>query len=260
MKNNPEPSPEQLLSGLERLLEAPAEPAAAWPELERWTRGELDEREIARLEARSETDPALQRALSAHRPLGSDISERISQAVLATPPGSVAGAVAKPSALRSRRRVFWAAAPALAAAAALALWLQSPSFEPLARYSVEVQGAAVSSRGAEAAAPAPQTLRVEPQRELTLLLRPAVPDQSLAEARVFIARGGQPVPLHANVARSGSGALRVVLRVPDVSEPARLLIVVARPGVSMPEVASAPADAGPGWQRFGFKLDTQVIR
>lgn len=282
MKNFSDPTPEELLGGLGRLLEderREGEDGRVASALERLTRGELDAAELARLEARSKDEPALRRALEAHRPLDPEVCERISQNLLkesagAAPLGeraarasarpavdSAARALGPAAALRSRRRVFWAAVPVLAAAAALFLWPKSPSFEPLARYAIEVQGAAVPLRGAEgasngaeaAAAPTP-TLQVEPKRELTVLLRPAVPDPDLTEAQAFLERAGQVQPFESSVARSSSGALRLTLRVPDLTEPSQLLIVVARPGVSMPGVAAAQAASGPGWQRFRFEL------
>lgn len=237
---------EELLGGLGRLLGEPDtdEGATRRAELERLTRRELPESRLAELEREARDDPALRRALEAHRPLEDAALERIERRVL------------RPSA--RARRALWGLPPALAAAAALLLWLRAPSPEPLAAYRLEVSGAVASARGVEGAERSgePAVTRLGPERRLELLLRPALPDRHAAGASVFLEQRGERRPLPASVARSESGALRLALELPALSEgAAQLLVVVARPEVPAAEAAAAEADHGPGWQRFELTLE-----
>ena len=236
-------------------------------ELERLTRGELEPERLQVLRARSETDTELRWALEAHRPLEAAAVERFSQRLLEAGAASGArpiearGLEQAPShaALRAQRRwgrAAWAGLPALAAAAALVFGLRSPSLPPLGEYRVEVSGSVAASRGSPAGErAAQQVLRVVPGEPIGLLLRPDVPDAQQVDAHVFLEQAGERRALGASLARAASGALRLGVPLPALEAPAPLWVVVARPGVSLADALAAPAERGPGWQRFGFVLE-----
>jgi hypothetical protein len=270
MKKVADTSAEQWLGGLERLLNDPEEeqlPVDArlpWAELERLTRGELGEERRAALEAHSGADPALRRALDAHRPLTPALLERISDGVLQgggvrSAPSPAASSQPAPSATRrrgasTRARLAWALTPALTAAAVLLLLLQSPTLVPLGDYSVEVAGGVAASRG-DTPSPAPaSSLQVVPGGRLQLVLRPALPDAEAALAHVFLEHSGERRTLGAPTQRSESGALRLALELPPFETGTELLVVVARPAAELPDIAAARAGSGPGWSAFRFTL------
>lgn len=275
---------EELLEG--ELADGDGFDAKTREELERLTRGELEPARLEALQARSETDAALRWALEAHQPLGAAAVERFSQRLLqagaASGPhrieqrleaGPAARAVSSPAvsspvsyarAQRRWARAAWAAVPALAAAAVLVFALRSPSLPPLGAYRVEVSGTVAESRGSPGGGQGEraqrEALRVVSGGPIGLLLRPDVPDAQGVDARVFFEQGGERRALGASLERAASGALRLGVLLPAFDAPTPLWVIVARPGVSLPDALAAPADSGPGWQRFGFVLEPAAER
>lgn len=282
MKKLADTSTEQWLEGVERALTgSPGDRACgrggagtvggvAWEELERLARGELAPARLAQLELQSETDRELRLALEAFRPLGAAaldrISERVASGGAASGPREVLGAPSgepasregvpeRSARARSRARRIGAAAPLLAAAAALLLWLQRPAIAPLGEYRVEVAGALAESRGPASPRDGrePARLRVLPGARLELVVRPAVAGSTAVDAHVFIESAGERRPVEAAVARSGSGSLRLSLQLP-ASGLGDLVVIVARTGVAPSSFADARGERGLGWQRFRFAL------
>lgn len=137
-----------------------------------------------------------------------------------------------------RRASGWLlAGPAVAAAAALALWLSNPTRGALAHYEIEVAG-------------------VSPQRApsaVTIVLRPDGTRTEPVEAGVFAASAGtpseaRPVPFVSEAI--GPGALRLKIASGALPEHGRLVVIVGRAGAMPRGPDTGSAEYGRGWQRF----------
>jgi len=173
---------------------------------ERWDRlaaGTLGAEEEAALRALAATSPAEREAYEAFRPLGADFQARVVDA-LADELQRTAPAV-EPREPRSRllpfRPATWrltgwlaAAAAAAVAAAGLLLVVRGPAaMAPLPLYSAELSGGIQTLRGAPSPATGPQLFA--PGSRLSLVVRPERPVAGEVEARGFLARGAEIVPL-----------------------------------------------------------------
>lgn len=152
-----------------------------------------------------------------------------------------------------RRNVIVPRFAALAAAALVAgsaaLWLSSGAdVPPIARYEVDLSGGVALARSSSA------PVELQAGREVTFTLRPARDVAGEVAARVFFA---SPVPaeLQAQVEAASSGALRVRVRLPEPLYPgATLSVLVGRKSELTPAHVTQAQPAGPGWQRFDWKL------
>jgi hypothetical protein len=170
--------------------------------------------------------------------------------------------------LTPRRGGTWFAAGAVAAALALAaaivLWMQSPGNDPalLAHYELVVQGTARDVRG-ETNAPSSGPVLLARDGLLTITLRPSTPSRAPVDARAFVARGDELRPLAIAPERSAEGALRVKLGPESIAElpdgPSRLIFFVGAPSHVPGNAVDAKARmAGPQEGVQAISLDVSV--
>jgi len=170
---------------------------------ERWDRlaaGTLRPEEEAALRALAATSPAEREAYEAFRPLGADFQARVVDA-LADELQRTAPAV-EPREPRSRLLPFrhvtprfagWLAAAAVAASGLLLVVRGPAAMPPLPLYSAQLSGGIRTLRGAPGPATGPQLFA--PGSRLSLVVRPEHPVAGEVEARSFLARGAEIVPL-----------------------------------------------------------------
>jgi hypothetical protein len=144
---------------------------------------------------------------------------------------------------------FAALAAAALVAGSAALWLSRGTDVPaIAHYEVELSGGVALARSSST----PPELRAG--REVTFTLRPARDVTGEVAARVFIA-SPEPSELTAHVEAASSGSMRVRVRLPDTLHPGATLSVLVGRTSELTEVHATQAQpAGPGWQRFDWKL------
>jgi hypothetical protein len=196
-------SEDQLLRELGRQAKQENEAEGARRD-ERWDRlaaGTLSAEEEAALRALAATSPAEREAYEAFRPLGADFQARVVGA-LADEIQRTAPAV-EPQEPRSRLLPFrhvtprfagWLAAAAAVAATGLLLVVRGPAaMPPLPLYGAELSGGIRTLRGAPGPAAGPQLFA--PGSRLSLVVRPERPVAGEVEARSFLARGAEIVPL-----------------------------------------------------------------
>jgi hypothetical protein len=154
---------------------------------------------------------------------------------------------------RGRRASGWLlAGPALAAAAALALWLSSPPGGSLTRYQIEIAGVPQPAPAEHSSAGSSAELELARGSGVTIVLRPQGRVEPV-EASVFVAAAGsaagpRAVPFSSGAA--GSGALRVQLAAGALPERGRLVVIVGRAGAMPRGPDTGSAQYGRGWQRF----------
>jgi hypothetical protein len=173
---------------------------------ERWDRlaaGTLGAEEEAALRALAATSPAEREAYEAFRPLGADFQARVVDALAGELQRTAPAVEAREPRARllpfrhlTPRFAGWlaAAAAAAVAAAGLLLVVRGPAaMPPLPLYSAELSGGIRTLRGAPGPAAGPQLFA--PGSRLSLVVRPERPVAGEVEARSFLARGAEIVPL-----------------------------------------------------------------
>lgn len=208
---------------------------------DRWVRlaeGRLSASERAELEAAATSDPDIAARLALYAP-----SSPLEQQVL----------VARAERAQRRPVARWVASgsAAMAAAAALALWIAPAPADNLFAYHAEHQLGDAPTRGASAAPLAP----VHPRSLLELRLRPERAVSGPLEARVYRLAAGslEPLDLSPELSEHGAARVRVQAGVVASDGPARLVLVVARPGhLPAPDALRdalelQPSPSGTGW-------------
>lgn len=254
--------------------------------LERLGRAVRDEEQWGeRLDAQAERAlqdaqaPDAERLRAAYAPLSAEvraaiaarIAGELAQGAGATEPSAVppsAVGVAPVAHLRPGRSWLWAA-PVLAAAAALLLWLGTgvqDQERQLASYQLEVQGDVAALRRAQpggsggdplapgaSAPPAPAALHVSPGSPLVLTLRPERPASPEVQAHVYLrSEGGlQRLPARTRVAPGGAVQLELD---PEGTWPAagQLVVWIGVQGTepAATQLATSGPASGPAWQRL----------
>jgi hypothetical protein len=144
--------------------------------------------------------------------------------------------------------------PALAAVAALTIWLFIPRSGRLPTYELELPGGVGHAASVGAAESTATRLEREPGLGLTLLLRPNAAPSVPIEVRTFVANGAAPdasaTPLQARTEPAGSDAIRLSLGSASLPAAGRLIVLVGREGALPSSPSTGSASHGHGWQRF----------
>ncbi|MEQ9503257.1 MAG: hypothetical protein RIT81_40725 [Deltaproteobacteria bacterium] len=222
------------------------------PRLERLAAGELSEAELRSLEAEAEQDPELAAALTVFRPANDLEMQRLVK---------TAKTEVKP-----RRVLPWAGA-GIAAAVALAVLvpLLSSGPEPLPLMTSSIVAGDRKLRSEEPAPEGPATM--QPDSELTILLRPDVATGPL-DAAVFVVRDGRAERIaDAPIERSDDGVTRVRATAQRLlgDRSGTVLVVVTRPGfLPTPDDVAVSGNtgtrAGPGWQAAWVEVVIPGVR
>lgn len=192
-------------------------------------------RKVAQDQHRSPAGDERYEAL-AHEPLSEAARERLVD-LIARPRSS-----AKAKATRPRRVALWSGgATALAAAAALVLWLRSPG-APLPAYEASFEGGEQALRGDPPPSSSSAPARIPRGGRIDLVLRPTRPVETTVAARAFAVRPGDARELRAALAISGDGAARLAGRRDEILADLppgtwEIVLVVGRPG-SLPDAAA----------------------
>jgi hypothetical protein len=148
--------------------------------------------------------------------------------------------------------------PALAAAAALAIWLCMPMPGRLPSYELTIASTAGPLQPAGSARDTPARIELEPGRDLTLTFRPSSVPATAIEARAYVAAGAapdgaaQPVPSRSEAA--GPGVLRLSVSATVLPAAGRLIVLLGRLGSLPTSPSTGSAWRGHGWQRFEIAL------
>ncbi len=199
----------------DRRGDASANPTA--DSLEKLARGQMTPAEIAALEARAEADAEAALAVELYRPLGAAAEERMAAAVLRE---NVVRLKPKP-----RRNILYLAAPPLAAAAALALFVgRVGRSEDVPDYALSFTTAAHTERGVpDGTTPLGSGPRLatelHPSSLLDIAVRPADAVNGAVEMRGALVRDGVARAWTPPVQISKDGAVRIVGRVSDILPP-----------------------------------------
>lgn len=175
--------------------------ASAAPDEDVWdamAHGDLSSDEVGFLRALAEADPARSDHPAAFTPISSAAIERTALA-------------AERSLAQHRRRQralrFGGAAGVLAVAAAVLLMVRSNPDPALLAYELSLSGGVAVVRGPSEPRP-DSTPSFEADTELDLVAAPATRVEGKVEARVYLVRGTEIVPLPAEFEQSEGGALR----------------------------------------------------
>lgn len=266
---------------------------------ERWDRlsaGELSPEEEAELRALAETSEDARQAYEAFRPLGPEFQAQVVRAIQAQSqapearrgggpePGKLSGQ-RRPLPRRASRLAGWSA---VAAAAALVLFLRVPDTQPpLPGYTLELSGGIQEKRGGQPGPPStvvrcgnqpgpPQVFMLcEDQTGLTrvfplgsqfeLVLRPQTAVSGPIAVRYFLGRGTALHHWPAPDEITTDGSVRIAGTVgPEIAIPSgkwTLWVVVGRPG-TLPDAAelrsclSRPPSKKPEWLILKIRLKT----
>lgn len=215
------------------------ERASRDPNFERLTRGEATEHELRAIEDRAKHDPEAARMLEVHRPLSSAAHDRIASAILAggesgasrnaperattAPKGEPTGGVV--------RRLYYVV-PALAAAAAIVLFVSFRSSPAIPEYALTVQSAS-ETRASPHLAASNEPVRLHASSTLDVVLRPKEPLAGAVGVRAVLVRGAKTIPWAPAAEVASGGAVRIRGRVdtivPEASGSWEIVIAVARP-------------------------------
>jgi hypothetical protein len=236
--------------------ELPQDLPLAPADVEGLVRGTLSQERLAELRRQADGDPDLAAALACFTPLPPSTTDEIARLAVARLQGG-----RKP---RRRFAFAWLAMPVLAAAAGLLL-LVRPGGGPVAlpAYDLTFVGGDGAVRGETGADPRPAVVRLWPDAEMDLVLRPEAPVTGPLQASAFVRAGAglRAVPLPFEL--SDVGAVRVAGPVGKLFAGLRgrveLVIVLRRSDVSgvpaAPELAAAATASGPGWLRITAALE-----
>jgi hypothetical protein len=146
--------------------------------------------------------------------------------------------------------------PALAAAAALAIWLCMPMPGRLPSYQLEI--ASTSGPLQPAARDTPARVELEPGRALTLTFRPSSVPSTPIEARAYVraeaAPDGAAQPLPSRSEAAGPGVLRLSVSGAALPAAGRVIVLLGREGSLPTSPSTGSAWRGHGWQRFEIAL------
>ena len=174
------------------------------------------------------------------------------------PPRSARTEPAEPAAKPVRASWHVLGIPALAAAAALAIWLCLPTPGRLPGYQLEIASAAGPLSPAGAARDTPARVELEPGRDLTLTFRPSSVPAMPIEARAYVAPGAAPdgaaQPLPARSAAAGPGVLRLSVSGAALPAAGRVIVLLGHEGSLPTSPSTGSAWRGHGWQRFEIAL------
>ncbi len=208
---NPNPNDDALLEALAALARAesarepdPAELAM----LERLSAGHLGDADEAALVASAPLG-----TVELFRPLGRDFEARASASALAglglaAPAAPVAPVTALPQRLPPKKRLLAFAAPLIAAAAGLCLWIMRPAPQHgLGEYTLQLTGGEATAR-AEPAAGIPQ---IGPGSKLALVMRPTrdPPGDMSVVAHAWLSHEEDVLPWDVPIEVSKTGAARL---------------------------------------------------
>ena len=211
--------------------EAADRPNKAWEDL---TLGEADPAVHRDLKERAATDEGAKEALALHEPLDTAARDRIVGAILATEPPAAKHEDKPPETgrvLAFRPRAWWAVVPALAAAAALVLFLQHPGGSALPTYQQSW-----TSQVREARSPAPiderEPVTLHTAAQFEWVARPAIPASGPVVARAAIRQGDSTKVWSVPVEVSEQSSIRIHGAVADLFPPQggefEVVLVIAR--------------------------------
>jgi hypothetical protein len=176
------------------------------PIWERLARGELSEAEDAQLRARAGADPEVAALYEAYRPLATELKERLVQ--------QATSELSRPAPARVLpwRRVAFAVAAPLAAAAAAALVLAlrrpvEPVTAPLPAYALAFTGGDRATRSGEVHDDGP--IELQPGSRMEIVLRPSTAVAGAVVVKAFLVQGGEAHAWAVPMDRSSDGAVRI---------------------------------------------------
>ncbi len=229
-------------------------PRSAWEAL---ALGKLPPESRSELEQQAASDAEARELLELYRPLVDETYAKFEQAVhreFEADGGrnSALQSTAKVIPFRRIARALGTVAP-LAAVAALALWLRSPSSPPIGDYDLVLTSADVKSRAATA--PEAANAGVQTGRDFEMVLHPKEAIEGEIAVRTFLVRDGRARPWNAPIEISPKRTVRIAGDVEalfgDRRGDVEILVAIGRPDAlpETPEAAlRAKADHNARWR------------